>query len=996
MAGKPQSIRLKLQALVADIVANPEAGDTAARLASMGFPSEPELVDVLHEVSKRFGASSPERLAATVQDLLASPYPEGALINFLRFLDIAGTSSAFLNTAAGGRPMREILGTIFGSSQYMADIIIRNPGYLYWLIEKATWERRETTDTYSTGLRADAENFQSLEARLDAARRFQRRMLLKIGVKDLLGLQTVEETTACLSSLADAVVRGVLEMVWLAAATPAQPQPPSGFAVLALGKLGGRELNYSSDIDLVYVCADTDEKNFDFYHRLARRLTSAISDVTAEGYFYRVDLRLRPDGATGPLVNSLTSMRIYYENRGRPWEFQALLKARVIAGEAAVGNTFLNGVAGLAFNPSLSYSPVEAIGLMRNRIRENISVEDRSFNIKLMEGGIRDIEFIVQTLQLLYGNKYPELRVTNTLDGIAIAHKRKLIKRVEYRTLTRAYRFFRLVEHRLQMMHQVKTHSIPRTRTEVQLLARRIANGPLAGFTHTSFLSTLTSYINEVRLLSDSFFAADSVPESALLLLSPEDDAASETLARLNFADAPQARRVLQSLAYGSFPELVGRNTRAAFQKLLPTLLEELSHTGDPNGALANFSRLADASKNVSSFYDFLRESVPARVLLRNLAGTSSVLTGKLCVNFEILDSLLEDPSAILDIPVSADAPVDLLFSRNVETDRSRLHKRVAAAFDRKVVAAWFSDMQAGTFPERIATTLTRSARQLITSAFDSLAGGTGAALFAMGSYAVGEPRLGSDVDLLVVVGDAPLEPVTRALQLINRNLSESSVLKLDYRLRGEGANAPLVQDLEYYRGYFAGRVSPWETVAFAKCACWGGDHNVAREFGAVLRARLASPPAAGDLVALIETRGKLESLVAADAELLETKRSAGGRYDIEYLCAIGLAARGRPVPVDSGTVERLRLLAADGHLTRRALSSLEEALAFYTRVDYLLELQGFSLPTNAARRDELARYLTTTLALLGMGDKTPFEERMRAHKAAVRRCYQRLVDSLA
>ncbi|MEE9268750.1 MAG: nucleotidyltransferase domain-containing protein [Candidatus Krumholzibacteria bacterium] len=996
MGRKPKSIQLELQKLVTDIVHDPATSNTGARLAAMEFPADPELVDALHGMSARFGYASPAPLASVIKELLESPSPTGAMINFLRFLDISGTSSAFLNTAAGGKPMREILATIFGSSQYMADIIIRNPGYLYWLIEKHTWDRQESTATYLSELETDAARLHSLHARLDATRRCHRRMLLKIGVKDLLGLQTVEETTACLSSLAAAVVHCVLEMVWSEMATPAAPPPLSGLAVLALGKLGGRELNYSSDIDLIFVCEDVDEQSFDFYHRLATKVTSTLSEATAEGYFYRVDLRLRPDGATGPLVNSLTAMRIYYENRGRPWEFQALLKARVIAGAKAVGETFLSRVAGLAFNPTLSYSPVETIGLMRQRIRENISTKDRSFNIKLMEGGIRDIEFIIQTLQLLYGNKYPELRVTNTLQGIDLAYKRKLIKKIEQQTLIKAYRFFRVVEHRLQMMHQLKTHSIPSSAPEIQLLARRVANGPLGKYTQRTFLSTLSKHLNEVRLLSDSFFGADTVPEAALLLLLPEDDAAHETLSGFNFRDPKQARRVLQSLAYGSFPDLVDRNTRGAFQKLLPTLLEELSPTADPNAALVNFSKLAVASKNVGSFYDFLRESAASRTLLRDLAGTSTLLVGKLCANFEILDSLFEDPAVILSTSITEDAPIEALLEERQEVDRQRNRRNVVAALDRRVVAAWFEDMKASTFPAKIAETLTRSAKQLLTAALDCVGGTEGAALFAMGSYAVGEPRLGSDVDLLVVTRGGSREPVTRALQLVNRALSEGNVLRLDYRLRGEGANAPLVQDVDYYRHYFASRVSPWETVAFAKCAHWSGDEAAVGEFHKILRPHLVATPDAKRLATLVETRRKLEGLVAKDAVLLDTKRSAGGRYDIEYLCAIGLAMRGKDFPLDGGTGARLALLAADDVISRRALVALEDALAFYARIDYLIELQGFSPPTNAAKRDEIIRFLEVTSELLGMRGKTALETELRVHKAAVRGHYEEFLKGLA
>jgi glutamate-ammonia-ligase adenylyltransferase len=409
-----KSIRQAMLALIAEIVGQHDHPGLSARLGEMGFPTTGNAAELLKSITTRLGgeALANERLAIVLLDMLESPYPDGALLNFLRYIDTSGTPSVFLSTVAGGKPVREILATVFGASQYMSDIIIRNPGYLYWLIEKQTWERRETKDSYLAELMADAANFQTIDGKLNAARRLQRRALLKIGVQDLLGLHAVEETALALSHLAEAIAEGVLGMLWDSLPALKAVGPATGFAVLALGKLGGEELNYSSDIDLIYICKDAEDETIASYHELARKFTTAISEVTAEGYLYRVDLRLRPDGDVGPLVSPLAALMVYYENRGRPWEFQAMLKARVIAGDHSLGKRFLEDVSALAFSPTLSYSPVDAIAVMRRRIQESISTRDRTFNIKLMEGGIRDIEFIVQMLQLLHGSNQPDLRVS--------------------------------------------------------------------------------------------------------------------------------------------------------------------------------------------------------------------------------------------------------------------------------------------------------------------------------------------------------------------------------------------------------------------------------------------------------------------------------------------------------------------------------------------------------------------------------------------------------
>ncbi|MDH3215215.1 MAG: hypothetical protein OEN01_02855, partial [Candidatus Krumholzibacteria bacterium] len=626
-----KTLEHELKALIIDIIRRPQLSDLASELNALGFSVTPALAESFKAIVVRMATASASEtpLAGLLLDLLESPFPSGALVNLLRYIDKTGAPDTFLNIVAGGKPVREILSTVFGTSQYMSDIIIRNPGYLYWLIEKQTWERRETRASYLEDLKCDVANFQTVASKLDAARRFQRRMLLKIGVQDLLGQQTIEETTSSLSHLADAIAENVLDVLWQNL-PGAEVDTAPGLAVLALGKLGGGELNYSSDVDLIYLCEDTSDDKLVLYKDVAKRFTTVLSEVTAEGYLYRVDLRLRPDGDVGPLVNPFTSMMLYYENRARPWEFQAMLKARVIAGDCSVGKRFLGAISALMFNPTLSYSPVETIALMRNRIRQNMSLRDRSFNIKLMEGGIRDVEFIVQTLQLVHGHDYPELLVANTIDGVKAAHKRKLLKRIEKQTLLNAYRFFRLVEHRLQMMHQLKTHSIPESQEEIALLAARVSRGPMGTYSHHKFLSTLTKHLTKIRLVSDSFFGGVCISESTLLLLRPEDAALTrKTLSKFGLSDTAHALSTIQSLAHGSFPHLIDRGTRESFLRLLPLLLEELARTADPNRALLNFSKIAGATSNALTLYSMLLESRPLRALIRDMVGASPLLTGK-------------------------------------------------------------------------------------------------------------------------------------------------------------------------------------------------------------------------------------------------------------------------------------------------------------------------------------------------------------------------------
>ncbi len=989
MTAKRQSPLKKMLAVVSDVADQPDRVDVSERLHNAGFSAAPNVATSFKSVVASLGIDpdAHRQLATVLADLLQTPDPAGALVSLFRYIEATGGPNALLNTVVGGKPIREILAAVFGASQYMSDIIIRNPGYLYWLLEKQTWDLEDTKDTYLYELRSDAANFQSTEGKLNAVRRFQRRALLKIGVHDLLGLRTIEQTTLGLSRLAHAITDGLLEVI--REQTPDLERDKAGFAVLALGKLGGKELNYSSDIDLIYVCDDADDETIERYRKLAEELTSALSEVTAEGYLYRVDLRLRPDGHAGPLVNPTSAMMVYYENRGRPWEFQAMLKARVIAGDVMLGEGILRAIAGLVFGPSQSYSPLETIALMRQRIRENISTRDRAFNIKLMEGGIRDIEFMVQALQLMHGGKHLDLRSTNTVNGIETAHQKKLLKKIEKKTLLDAYRFFRLVEHRLQMMHQIKTHSIPESNEEIGLLAKRASLGPLGRFTTDRFLSTLTKHITKIRLLSDSFFGQEDIPETSLLVLLPEDDVLTEQmLSSFNFSDTRHASSILRSLVHGSFPHLVDRRTRTSFQKLLPLLLKDASITGDPNQTLVNFAALAASARNPSAFYDALNESLPFRMLVRDLTGSSSVLTRKLASSFDGIDSLRKGTQAVIDSPL----PDGKLWRAIMADPRGRneaAYNQIRGAMDRKTLAAWVADIDGGAFPKMLFRTVAATARSIVTSACDALFGDrTDVVIFALGSFGIREPRLTSDLDLLVVARGGDLEPITRGIHALNGVTERASLFKLDFRLRGEGTNAPLVQDIGSYKRYFEKRMSPWEKIAFAKCAHWYGDPSLAAEFVDALTPHLIGSPDRQDIESLTQTRDRLETLVPEGADPLETKRSKGGRYDIDYLCAIGLALRGDRFPLDAVTSDRLGWMADAGFISSGDRATIEDALTLYQRVDYLLELSGMTLPKTPERMGRIVEYLDRTLTLLGMESEEGVEEALRRYKIAVRECY--------
>jgi [glutamine synthetase] adenylyltransferase / [glutamine synthetase]-adenylyl-L-tyrosine phosphorylase len=865
-------------------------------------------------------------------------------------------------------------------------------------MEQSTWDSPDTVESFTAWFDAEIERFQSIEGKLNAVRRTHRQALLKIGVLDMVSGAPVEEITRRLSDLADACAGTVLDIVFDELAV--DDTLPDSLAIIALGKLGGRELNYSSDIDVIFVTDDADDETMLYYTRVARRFTDAMSALTEEGTLYRVDLRLRPDGKAGPIVNSETALRLYYENRGRPWEFQALLKARAIAGDIELGGRLVDSLGKLIFNPALSYSPLESIGAMRDQIKERSPAARRGYNIKLMAGGIRDVEFVVQALQILHGGRHAELRSPNTLAAVAELRKMGLLREWDADNLAAAYRFFRLVEHRLQMMHQLQTHTLPDSDAEIALLARRVSQGPLGAFTSESFVETLSKHLNHVRTLADSFFAGEPVhPHSVLLMLPPESERSVAILEQYGVRDVPRTIHTLHAMAYGSYPRLLDRRARAAFEDLLPFLLEGAAAAGDPEQAIAHVAQIAEAGRSEGAFYRQLAESEPARHLVFGIAGMSSLVTREVCAQAGVLDAVLQDDGTEIDTMLAGAPEWERFSARDAGGGEKGDERRVRQRqwFERLRVFQFAEclrrDFQPGPHGRTGEIVRAGAARVELAHAFDQMIPERErVAVFALGSYAVGEPRVGSDLDLIVVADGVDLPDLMRRVQAVNRWFTEGRILKLDFRLRAEGASSPLVQDMEFYEDYFRARASLWERVAFAKCAPWWGGEAVRDAFQRLLTSFVARPFTHDEAVALGAVRRRVESLAPKQHVVWETKRSPGGRYDIEYIASLGLAATGadRPDRAAMGTGERVRALAAVGFITDDERAALEEAIVLFTMTEHLMELQEMTHPASDEKAERLARLVDRAMEFIG-DRPAPTVERLLAAKAAVRRCYQRV-----
>ncbi len=490
-------------------------------------------------------------LASILKDLLdgisTTADPDQALNHWEQFLREGINRVQLFEYLRGSPRILHLLCSVFGNSPNLAQTMIRDRSLVYWLGEEHVMTRRPSRRTLATDLAGILVNLTTEELRLEALRRFKRREMLRIGIRDLLRRADVEDTIRTLSELASVLVQAAYKVVednlrrqygrprhrdskgrWV----------ETGFAVMAMGKLGGGELNFSSDVDLIYVYASDEGEttgtgarpgvssisNEEYFEYMARGLTQALADVTHEGYVFRVDLRLRAEGTVGRLARSIQDYERYYHTRGQVWERMALLKAWPIAGSAEVGKAFLRKVRSFVFGASRDSAldvaradildQVKSIKTMINNKMAERKQEQR--NVKLGIGGIREIEFVVQTVQILCGARLPTICDRSTLGALARFCRHGLLSTRERAALSQSYVFLRDVEHKLQMVHDLQTHALPQDDAELARCAVRL--GYSEGDRAHALKRFLTDYRRHTALVNRVFRTLVETPERSPLL----------------------------------------------------------------------------------------------------------------------------------------------------------------------------------------------------------------------------------------------------------------------------------------------------------------------------------------------------------------------------------------------------------------------------------------------------------------------------------------------
>ena len=850
----------------------------------------------------------------------------------------ADTARAFADLSPD---LRGLLAATAGCSPYLKGLMGR----------EADWLRAVVADRPEATLEAvlDAPVAAATDGLGVALRQMKRRVALLAALCDLGGIWALEEVTTALTRAADRAVdlclkRLVAEEIRrgkVPGATPEDAATAGGMVALAMGKMGAHELNYSSDIDLI-VLFDQDRYGVDAaearaaFIRVTRRMTALLSDVTDEGYVFRSDLRLRPDASVTPVCLSMAAAYAYYEAEGRTWERAAYIKARPCAGDLAAGGRFLTSLAPFVWRKHLDFAAIQDAHDMRLRIRDHrglhgpIRVEGH--NMKLGAGGIREIEFFTQTRQLIAGGRDPSLRDRTTVGGLAALAEKGWVPPEAAAELTALYRAHREVEHRLQMVNDAQTHSLPAAAEGVARIAA------FCGQSEADFRAGLLDRLARTDRLTEGFFAPGEAEEGPDL--------------------SDQARAIVEG--WQSYACLKSERAQAIFRRLRPRLLKDLARAAHPEEALVALDGfLAGLPSGVQIFSLF--EQNPTLVeLIVDIAGTSPELARHLSRNAAVLDAVIGG-SFWAPWPGVAGLRADLErrleeardYEAQLDTARRWMkewHFRIGVHHLRGLIDAF----EAGKSYADLAEAVVQGLWPRVLADFAAKHGacpGRGAVLLGMGSLGAGRLNAGSDLDLILIYdaegvdqseGRRPLPTRTYYARLtqamvtaLSAQTAEGRLYEVDVRLRPSGRAGAVATSIQSWKDYQATEAWTWEHLALTRARVMAGDPALASEVEDWRRQILAlKGPGATVRADVAEMRARLAEAKPARGAW-EAKNGPGRLMDIE-LCAqwAALVAANPARQVE-------RQIASKGALTAEDQAVLLEAYRLLWRLQAGSKLLG-------------------------------------------------------
>jgi glutamate-ammonia-ligase adenylyltransferase len=877
-------------------------------LNGLGYRDTDKAYYIIREILDK-APDIPDTVQALIEACANSYSPDDCLLNMSSYLDKTLSPYSFMRELVSNDPLLKVMTRVFSVSRYLSSILIREPSIVYWLFEGGflyDYTQKELMEE----LNRMSDLYKHDELFIDALNSFKSRHTLLIALRELFGRDEIQITVQKLSRLYDMILDTVYH--W-----NKREYPECDMTILSLGKLGSEEVNFSSDLDLIFICAERTERIQEF----GRKIIDDLSRNSRNGYLFRIDMRLRPEGESSPLVVSHDYMKEYIANRARTWERQAYIRARFSAGDKAIGDAVMATVDKFVYRSTMTIGDIQSIIFIKNEI--DGSVRDNPLgHVKKGRGGIRDIEFIVQAYQLLYGKSMPRLKRSNIFLTLETLYHANILNMDVYETLRKSYVLLRRIEHYLQLYENLQVFELPDDPQKLVLLAQ------LLGYrTAGEFRFFYTEMRDEVRnIFTDTFsrvFGHGEIAPVSEIILNPEieENYALGLIADYRFEDP---RSVLN---YFKYLANLSPRIRTALSLALNNILQGVKDHPFPDKKVFNLFSVIQSYGAVSTFLNLIRFDPQFRLILLDAVAESDYLTGILGEFPGILD-LFIDPEAL---ETTEELPVAygwMMETYSGDVKRALYHLK-AAVFFRTVIREFGRALNSAETGE----ILTGAAEFIIGKAYSHLGGekARNQSVIGVGRLGSREIAVGSDADVFFVYHDAPgnSEIYTDFVPELMTFLEK--IIPMDARLRPYGRNSAITIDEAGFFEYMRTKGEFWEKAAYVKARPVVCPDGGARErLAAGMREFVLSGNKKGDKSEIKSLRGKIHNAYHKPG-MFNLKKDPGGLLDIDFAVFMELRKRDFRQFVNS-TADNLKLLGLD---------EVYNIYCFYRDMENILRMNG-------------------------------------------------------
>jgi [glutamine synthetase] adenylyltransferase / [glutamine synthetase]-adenylyl-L-tyrosine phosphorylase len=857
---------------------------------------------------------------------------------------------------------------------------------------------------------------------------------LLIALCDIGGVWPVMRVTAALTDFAVVSVKSALRFLLQQEASrgriippdPDRPEDDSGLIVLAMGKLGAGELNFSSDIDLIVfydaaassIASDIEPQPF--FVRLTQGLSRILQQRSGEGYVFRVDLRLRPDPASTPVALSIASALHYYEREGRTWERAAMIKARPCAGDIRAGETLMTELAPFVWRKHLDFAALADVHNMKRQMQtyrgqSEIAVEGH--NVKIGPGGIREIEFFAQTQQLIAGGRHPGLRVRPTLEALEVLASSNWITYEARDQLTAAYQFLRRVEHRLQMIGDEQTHALPDESEAVERFARFFGYESRAGFA-----ADLLGHLNIVQGHYAKLFEGDPTGTAKLPDINyasgPDDPRLIEHFTSLGFKKPITVAETVRQWLNGSYRVFRVESTRNAFVEFLPALIAGLATAEDSDNAVTVFDRFLQALRRGRRLFTLLSQNRELVALVALILGAAPRLGDMLARQPQIMDGLI-DPRFFGAMPdrreLSSRLAATLEDAHSYEEflDRLRLFGRESLfLIGTRILSGTVSAQQASTAFADVAEGVVHTVHGLVSEQFAGQYGtiaGQETAILAMGRLGSREMTAASDLDLIILYDFDPEHPdsdgakslhgaqyfarfTQRLISAFTTRTNYGVLYEVDMRLRPSGRAGPVASHVDAFAEYQDREAWTWEHMALTRARVISASPSFRNKIETIIRQVLRRPREAAGVAGNVADMRRAIALEKGENEIWDLKYAAGGMVDIDFIAQYLqlVCAADKPEILDVSTLHVLDNAARLGVLPQAAAEVLRSAARLYHDLTQILRLCVSERFNPETAGEGLLRIMARA------GDAPDFsslQARLKETQTEVRRVFRTLIE---